>query len=177
MIIKAFKWFLGVFLLIVAALYFGGMLLSPKFVVARSVSVQAPPDKVYPLIASPRQWKQWSVWNQRDPAMEITYDGPESGPGAKWTWKSKSQGDGAMTFREAVAPQRVAYELYFPDFGTTSTGDFVLKPEGAATRVTWTMNGDMGHNPMFRWMALFADSMVGRDFEDGLAGLKRLAEK
>lgn len=177
MIVRAFKWFLGVFLLLVGVLYIGGTLLSPKFVVARSVTVQASPDKVYSLIASPRQWKQWSVWNQRDPQMQITYEGPESGAGAKWTWKSKSQGDGAMTFREATAPQRVAYDLYFPDFGTTSTGDLVLKAEGTGTRVTWTMNGDMGSNPMFRWIALFADSMVGKDFEEGLANLKRLAEK
>jgi hypothetical protein len=28
-----------------------------------------------------------------------------------------------------------------------------------------------------RWMALMADSMVGKDFEAGLAGLKTLSEK
>lgn len=175
--VKAIKWFLGVFLLIVALLYFGGTMLSSKFVVARSTTIQAPPDKIYPLVANPRQWKQWSVWNQRDPAMDIRYEGPESGDGAKWTWKSKTQGDGAMTFRKAVPPEQIGYELYFPDFGTTSTGDFTLKSEGAATRVTWTMNGDMGNNPIFRWMTLFSDTMVGKDFEEGLANLKRLAEK
>ena len=39
------------------------------------------------------------------------------------------------------------------------------------------MNGNMGRNPVYRWMALFMDRMVGPDFEAGLANLKALAEK
>jgi len=39
------------------------------------------------------------------------------------------------------------------------------------------MNGDMGINPLLRWVALFADSMVGKDFEAGLSNLKALAEQ
>jgi hypothetical protein len=50
-------------------------------------------------------------------------------------------------------------------------------PDGTGTKVTWTMNGDMGSNPLFRWMALFMGRMVGPDFEAGLANLKALAEK
>ena len=50
-------------------------------------------------------------------------------------------------------------------------------PQAGSTQVTWTMKGDMGSNPLFHWMALMADSMVGKDFEAGLAGLRRAAEK
>lgn len=174
---KLLKRLLIALLLLVALLFLGGLLLSPQFTVSRQVQIQAPPDKVYALVASPRQWKQWSVWNQRDPAMQITYSGPESGPGAVWEWKSKSEGDGRMSFTAAQPGQQVAYDLYFPDFGTTSRGDFRFEPVAGGTRVTWVMHGDMGNNPLFRWMALFADSMVGKDFEGGLAGLKAVAEK
>ena len=82
-----------------------------------------------------------------------------------------------MTFTAAEPGRRVAYDLFFPDFGTTSSGDLTLVPEGGGTKVTWTMNGDMGANPLFRWFALNADSMVGKDFDAGLAGLKEVAEK
>lgn len=174
---KILKWILIVVLALVAVLVVGGYLLSPKFTVSRSITVNAPADKVYGLVASPRQWKQWSVWTQRDPAMQIEYAGPESGAGAKWTWRSKSEGDGSMTFTAAEPARMISYSLYFPDFGTTSTGDINFVPDGNATKVTWTMNGDMGSNPLFRWMALGADGMVGKDFEAGLANLKALAEK
>jgi uncharacterized protein YndB with AHSA1/START domain len=160
-----------------AVLWAGGYALSSEFTVKRSTVVNATPAKVYSLIASPRQWKQWSVWNQRDPGMQIDYSGPQAGVGAAWAWKSKSEGDGKMTFTAAEPDKKLVYDLYFPDFGTTSSGNFELTPEGSGTRVTWTMNGNMGSNPMFRWIALFADKMVGADFEAGLAGLKALAEK
>jgi uncharacterized protein YndB with AHSA1/START domain len=173
---KVIKWILIVIVGLAAILVGGGYLLSPKFTVSRSQTINAPAEKIYALVADPRGWKQWSVWNQRDPAMQITYSGPESGAGAKWAWKSKSEGDGVMTFTGAEANKRVAYDLYFPDFGTTSTGELRFEPEGAGTKVTWVMNGDMGSNPLFRWIALNADSMVGKDFEGGLAGLKKVAE-
>ncbi len=174
---KILKWAAFVLLGLAALLVGGGYLLSPKFTVTRSVTVNAPADTVYALVADPRQWKQWSVWNKRDPAMAITYSGAASGTGAVWAWQSKTQGDGTMTFTAAEPGQRLAYDLYFPDFGTTSSGELRLSAQGNSTQVTWVMNGDMGSNPLFRWFALNADSMVGKDFEEGLSGLKQLAEK
>lgn len=174
---RVLKWLLGGVLGLVAVLAVGGWLMGSDFHVTRSVLVKAPPEKIYPLVADPRGWKQWSVWNQRDPAMAITYSGPPSGVGAVWEWRSATEGDGRMTFTRAEAPGLLGYELYFPDFGTTSRGELRFVPEGGDTRVTWTMDGNMGRNPLFSWIALFADGMVGKDFEGGLAGLKAVAEK
>ena len=174
---KIVKWVLGALVALVLLLAVGGMAFSPKFNVTRSLTINAPPDKIYALVADPRRWKEWTVWNQRDPAMAITYSGPPSGSGAGWAWKSKSEGDGRMTFTTAEPGRRLGYELFFPDFGTTSTGELLLVPAGAGTQLSWTMNGDMGSNLMFRWMTLFVDRMVGKDFDGGLANLKALAEK
>jgi uncharacterized protein YndB with AHSA1/START domain len=175
--LKVLKWLVIVLIGLVVLLFAGGYALSPEFKAVRSLTVGAPAQKIYPLIADPRQWKNWTVWNRRDPAMTITYSGTPSGAGAAWEWKSKTQGDGKMTFTAAEPGKRVGYDLYFPDFGTTSSGDLLLSPEGSGTKVTWTMNGNMGSNPLYRWMALFMDRMVGPDFEAGLANLKALAEK
>ena len=174
---KIMKWLLGIVLGLVAVLVVGGLLLPSTFTAVRSVSVNAAPDKIYGLVVDPRRWKDWSVWNQRDPAMEVSYSGAESGSGAVWAWKSKSQGDGRMTFTAAERPSRVAFDLFFPDFGTTSKGELRFEPEGSGTKVSWSMNGDMGRNPLYHWFALFGDKMVGKDFEGGLANLKALAEK
>lgn len=174
---KALKVLLIVVAALLAVLLAGGLLLSPKFNVSRTVTVNAPADRIYPLVADPHAWRQWSAWNQRDPAMAIEYSGPASGPGAVWAWKSKSQGDGRMTFTTAEPARRLGYELFFPDFGTTSTGEFRFEPNGGGTQVTWTMDGDMGRNPLYRWMGLFMNKMVGPDFDAGLAQLKALAEK
>ena len=174
---KALKTLVIAIVALLAVIVAGGLLLSPKFTLSRTTTIHAAPDKIYTLIADPRGWKAWSAWNQRDPGMAIEYSGPASGAGAVWAWKSKSQGDGRMTFTTAEPPKRLGYELFFPDFGTTSTGDFRLEANGGATQVTWSMNGDMGGNPIYRWMGLFMDKMVGPDFDAGLSNLKALAEK
>ena len=174
---RILKWLAGVLLGLVVLLLVVGFFLPATFTVVRTAEIAAPPDKVYAMVVDPRGWKQWSAWNKRDPQMQIDYSGPQSGVGAKWEWKSKSQGDGAMTFTAVEPARRVAYDLYFPDFGTTSKGDLRFEPSGATTRVTWTMNGDMGKNPLYHWIALAADGMVGKDFAEGLAGLKAAAEK
>ena len=175
--LKILKWLLISILALVALLFVGGYALSPEFRAVRSTVIKAPAEKVYALVADPREWKRWTVWNQRDPAMTITYSGPPTGAGAGWAWQSKTEGDGKMTFTAADPGKRVAYELFFPDFGTTSTGAIELTAEGSGTKVSWSMNGNMGSNPLLRWMALFGDKMVGPDFEAGLANLKAIAEK
>lgn len=174
---KALK-IIGIIVALLAVVVFGGgMLLTSKFHIQRSVVVNAPADKAYALVADPHRWKEWTVWNQRDPGMAIEYFGAASGAGSGWSWKSKSEGDGKMTLTGAEPSQRVAYDLYFPDFDSTSSGALTFAAEGTATRVTWTMDGDMGRNPIARWMGLTMDRMVGKDFEAGLGNLKALAEK
>jgi uncharacterized protein YndB with AHSA1/START domain len=175
--LKLLKWVVIVLVALVVLLFAGGYALSPEFRAVRSTTVAATPEKVYALLADPREWKRWTVWNQRDPAMAITYSGPPAGVGAAWEWKSKTEGDGKMSFTAAEPGKRLGYDLFFPDFGTTSSGALELAAEGNGTKVTWTMNGNMGSNPLFRWIALFGDKMVGPDFEAGLANLKALAEK
>jgi uncharacterized protein YndB with AHSA1/START domain len=179
--IKAIKVVLGIVALLVVVLAVvlvgGGLMLSPTFTVTRSADIAAPPDKVYALVANPREWGRWAAWHQRDPAMKIEYSGAASGAGAGWSWKSASEGEGKMTFTAAQPPRRVVYDLYFPDFGTTSQGEFRIDPTPGGSRVTWVMKGEFGRNPLLRWLALNADGMVGKDFEAGLAKLKSTAEQ
>ena len=154
-----------------------GLILPSTFKVQRSIDIAATAEKIYPLIADPREWKKWSAWNARDPAMKIVYSGPPSGAGAKWTWDSASEGSGEMTFSSVVANQRVDYALYFPDFQMRSAGEIKLEPAGHATRVTWTNQGDVGSNPINRYFAQVMDRLVGPDFEVGLKNLKAIAER
>jgi hypothetical protein len=160
---------------LVAAL--AGFFVPDTYRVERSVVVAAPPDRIYPLVAAPRRWPDWSIWTRRDPAMKLQFFGPDSGAGAGWSWDSKTQGQGRMTFRSADPDKGFTYELYFPDFDSTSTGEIRFERQGESTKVTWTNAGSVGRNPLMHYMALAMDRMVGPDFEAGLANLKALAER
>jgi uncharacterized protein YndB with AHSA1/START domain len=173
-IVKGIAIFVGAF---IGSILIVGFLLPSRYDVMRATIINAPAEKVYALVASPRQWPRWSVWNERDPNMKITYTGPESGKGATWAWDSKTEGQGAMEFNEAEPYRRVEYILTFPGFGSRTLGALTLQPEGTATRLTWTMRGDVGGNPLKHYFAALMDRMVGPDLEGGLARLKALAEK
>jgi uncharacterized protein YndB with AHSA1/START domain len=154
-----------------------GFLLPREVVVTRSVTVDAPPAAVYPLVASLRRFVEWSPWQAMDPGMTQTFEGPEAGVGARMTWASENPQVGAGT-QEIVAVEpdaRVDYRLSF-DGMAESAASFVLRPEAAGTRVDWQMRADMGMNPVGRWFGLMMDRWVGADFERGLAALKSRAE-
>lgn len=169
--LKILKYLVGLLVLLVAIAF----LLPSGYSAQRSVTINAPAEKVFPLIANQKEWKRWSLWNQRDPNMVLAYSGPEAAAGAKWAWKSKSEGNGGMEWSAVEANKRVGYILTMEGM-TPSTGDLFVTPEGSGSKVTWTMTGDAGMNPMFRWFGLFMDKLVGPDFEAGLKNLKKLAE-
>lgn len=173
---KIVQWTLAVVGIVVLAILAAGLLLPSRFQVQRSIEIDAPARKIYDYVVEPKQWAKWSVWTRRDPAMKITYSGPPFGMGAKWSWQSKSEGNGSMEFTRVEPERAVEYALSFPDFGMRSTGALRLEPAGARTRLTWSNAGDVGPNPLKHYLAAMMDRMVGPDFEAGLANLKALCE-
>ena len=174
---KIIQWTLAVLGAVVLLLVAAGFLIPSSFKVERSAVINATPKKIYDLVVEPRQWAKWSVWNQRDPNMKITYKGPPFGMGAKWEWVSKTEGSGSMEFTRVEPDRAVEYSLSFPEYNMRSAGAIRLEPSGSATKVTWNNAGDVGGNPLKHYLTLMMDRMVGPDFEGGLANLKALAEK
>ena len=52
----------------------------------RSVSIKAPPERIFPLISDFHQWLQLVALEQKDPAMNRAYGGAERGKGAVYAW-------------------------------------------------------------------------------------------
>ena len=173
---RVVKWIAIVVGVLVAVFFLGAVMIDPKYKVERSTTINAPAPKIYALISDPKAWTTWTVWNRREPNMKIEFSGAPSGQGAKWAWEGKD-GKGNMEFTAAQPDRSVTYRLGFVEMNTSSTGALTLTPEGNATRISWTNEGDMGTNPMMRWFAPFMDKMMGPDFEGGLANLKAMAEK
>lgn len=148
------------------------------FSVSRSTSIAAPPDQLFPLIDDFHSWARWSPWEKRDPNMQRTHSGSPAGPGAIYEWSGNSDvGQGRMEVTNTVKPSQVTIKLDFlKPFEAHNTAEFTLTPEGAGTKVTWTMSGPA--NFMSKLMGIFMnmDKMIGRDFEEGLANLKRVGE-
>lgn len=149
------------------------------FRVQRTTRIQAPPDKIFALIADLRGWTAWSPYETKDPEMKRAYSGAASGRGAVYAWDgNKNVGKGRMEIIEASPPSRIVLELDFlSPFEAHNTAEFTFVPDGGATTVTWAMFGPALY--VGKVMGLFCDldKMVGDDFAAGLAKLKAVAEK
>ncbi|QHJ08334.1 SRPBCC family protein [Hymenobacter busanensis] len=154
-----------------------GFLLPRQVHVERSLTMQAPPEAVYEQINTLRNWEGWSPWHKIDPQMKLSYAGPASGVGASYSWLSNHSqvGNGTLRIKQAVPNQRIDTEMDFDGQGLGYSTYFFV-PEGQATKVTWTMDSDMGLNPAARYMGLFMDGLVGDDFERGLHNLQQVVE-
>lgn len=150
-----------------------------SFSVRRAATMNAPAEKIFGLISDFQQWRGWSPWENRDPAMKRTYEGSGRGKGAVYAWDgNRNVGAGRMEILEATTPSKILIKLDFiKPFEGHNTAEFTMVPAGAATTVNWAMQGPAPF--MSRVMQVFVDfdRMIGKDFEAGLANLKALVEK
>jgi uncharacterized protein YndB with AHSA1/START domain len=150
-----------------------------SFQVQRTATIQAPPEKIFPLINDFSRWNAWSPWEKKDPGMKRRFGTVTAGKGAAYAWDgNKDVGQGSMEITESAAPSRLAIRLSFvKPFEARNNVEFSLVPRGAATQVTWTMHGPVPYISKIIHMFVDIDRMVGGDFETGLASLKAIAEK
>jgi hypothetical protein len=148
------------------------------FVIERTLAIAAPPDVVYGHIASLRAMDAWSPWVRMDPKLEVAYDGPERGVGARSSWEGPEMGAGRLTVT-AVRPEReveMRLEMLSP-LAATNRVVFTLEPTSTGgTQVSWRMEGRNGFVGKALGLFMDMDGMVGGTFEQGLAALKGTAE-
>ena len=150
-----------------------------RFRVQRATTVKAPPERIFPLINDFHQWATWSPYENKDPAMKRSYSGEASGKGAVYAWEgNKNVGSGRMEILDASAPSKIVIKLdFFTPFEGHNTAEFTMLPQGDATNVTWLMYGPLPFMGKIMHVFVNMDRMVGKDFEIGLANLKRVTEK
>lgn len=174
-LISRFLLFLSALIVILVV---GSFFLPQNQHVERSVDISAPAEKIYPYLADPKLFGQWSPWSKIDPDMKVQYEGTPSGEGAGMKWQSElsSVGSGSWIIVKAVENESLNVDMDFGDQGT-ATSFFTLKPDDGKTKVTWGFDTDAGMNPVMRWMGLLMDKMVGTEYEKGLLELQKIVQK
>lgn len=174
---KVLKRILLILAIIIVLVLVIGFFLPSQYHVERSATMNAPQSVVYDQVNNLRNWPKWSPWHKLDPNMQITYNGPESGKGASYTWKGNSDvRSGTLTIVDAVAPTMIKDEMRFEGFDQPGYVTYKFDKADSGTKVTWIMDGQLGNNPLHRWMGLMMDKMLGEQFEQGLANMKQVAE-
>lgn len=171
------KVLLGILIVAAAVLMFAAAKPS-QFRIEKSVIVQAPPEKVYALVADFHNWPQWAPQDREDSTMLRTFSGRASGAGSVSDWTSKgSAGAGRMTMTAAAVPSRIDIAVDWKrPFRTQNLHHFRLTPVSGGTQVTWIAEG--ANLYMMKVIEVFVgvNGLMGKHFETGLANLKSAAE-
>lgn len=149
-----------------------------SFRVERSAVIEAPPEEIFTHLEDLHQWAAWSPWERKDPAMKRTHSGAARGTGAVYAWDGNDDvGHGSMEIIETVPPSRLVIRLDFiKPFEAHNIVEFALRPEGGSTNVVWSIHGPSPYVSKLMGLFFDMDALIGKDFEDGLARLKTLAE-
>ena len=148
------------------------------FSVQRSATIKAPPEKIFAVLNDFHRWTEWSPWEKLDPAMKRTLGGATAGKGATYAWEGNSKaGAGRMEIVESAPPGKVGIQLDFiKPFESHNLTEFTLVPQGDSTQLNWAMRGPTPFISKLMQVFVSMDSMIGKDFEQGLANLKAVTE-
>lgn len=171
---KIALWILAIIALLVIIAY----LLPRNYKVERSIFIKADKMVIYDLTSNFNKWNLWVAWNREmDSTVVFELSGEMGKPGAQWKWNGQILGNGEMTLTELQPGQFVGYDLAFDQGKYTSKGGFNFEESGDSVKITWFDTGDLGFNPIARYMGLMMERMMGPDFEKGLSKLKLVAEE
>jgi uncharacterized protein YndB with AHSA1/START domain len=164
--------------ILIAAIFVFAASRPDTFSVERSTSIKAAPEKIFPLINDFHQWDAWTPYN-KDREIKKSYAGAASGVGAVSAWEGNREvGKGTITITESVPPSRISMDLQMvKPFNCRNHVEFTLTSTGDGTTVRWFMSGPSTFVSKLMGLFFNMDKMVGGDFEVGLAGLKKTAEK
>ncbi|MCZ8312466.1 MAG: SRPBCC family protein [Magnetospirillum sp.] len=148
-----------------------------SFRVVRSLTIAAPPDRLFALINDMRGFNRWNPYERKDPGRG-TYGSAQAGIGASYAWDSPKLGKGAMTIVDAAAPGRVVMRLDFETpFKARNSATFTIMPHDGGSEVSWAMEGPAPLVTKVMDTVIGMDKIIGGDFEEGLRNLKEIAEK
>jgi hypothetical protein len=148
------------------------------FKITRSQQINAPPFVVFAKVNVLASWQEWSPWAKLDPNVKNTYEGPEFGEGAIFNWAGNNDvGEGRMTIVESRNNELVKIKLEFlKPFQTTNDTEFLFTTDGTVSTVTWSMSGKRSFMEKAFNLIFNMESILGADFEKGLAAMKTSAE-
>jgi len=152
------------------------------FRIERSIRIAAPIVQVAELIDDFHEWTKWSPWEHIDPTMQRTFSGVDAGVGAVYAWEGQGKaGAGRMEITDMRSgPERALISIkleFFKPWKATNTADFLMTPTtDAGTELNWAMHGPSPFMSKLMGVFMDFDKMVGKDFEAGLAAIKKNAE-
>ena len=152
-----------------------GVALPSEFYVEKSITINAPVEKVFEQVNNLKNWEKWSPWGNEDPSLKINYGRPISGMDANYSWKGDNVGEGSMRIIESIPNKSLKTSV---DFGNRGRGKGIWSFSRRGNLVTVTA-GFKGYAKNFpqKFFGLVAPRILGPQITKGLLEIKKLTER
>jgi hypothetical protein len=173
---KFLKILLTIIIALVVIFYGVGAFLSKTYHVEESVSINKPDSTVFKTVANFNDFAKWNPWFEKEPTAQSKIEGAPGAIGSSIYWNGKKIGEGKMQITFIEPLKTINEKLTFiQPYQSECSNNFLFSPDGAATKVTWTMDG-ASPNTLSRWMMMVFAGSIHDDFTHGLANLKKHCE-
>lgn len=178
---KVLKWIMLVLAAILILWLAAAAIISGDFKYEKSISINAPAEKVWQNTNTLKAMDQWSPWNRFDKGMKKDWTGTMGQPGEKMCWSSKNKkaGEGCQEIKKVdVFNKRIDTSIRFmTPYDSEADTYVIVTPKGGGSKVTWGFTSQIPYP--FTIMKLFmnADGAIGKDYEKGLSMLKEISER
>lgn len=144
----------------------------------RSATLDATPAALFDQVNDHRKFEKWNPFSEGDPDVKNIYSGPDSGVGAACSWEGGKSGKGTSTITVSTPNELVRYRMdWEKPMEDTNTVEFVFKPEGDQTKVTWKMYGEQSFPGKVFSLFIDTEELCGPMFEKGLKSLEKAAKE
>jgi len=169
---KLFKVFLSFFLII--GLFFGISLFFPhQYKFEKSIDINKSRSEVFGYMNNLKNWEQWSVWNKSlDTSMYIFYSARKDSIGAMQYFNGNLLGSGRFRISNIKANEFLSYNLQMHQSEVNANGTFFFNDKNNMTQLIWIDSGDVGFNPIYRYMIPSKRSSTEAAFDEGLKRIK-----
>lgn len=174
---KILKRILLILVVLIALLVIVSFFLPSTYSVTRTTVMKAPPEAVFDQFNDFKNWRQWNTFDDMYKEIDYTTSDPSAGVGAKQSWVANKNEKGEMTIVKSEPPKNFEFTIVFEGFDNPMYGYVTLEPVAEGTKVTWTDKGNMGNNPLYKYMALFMDGMMGGNMDKSFDNIRKIVEQ
>jgi hypothetical protein len=149
--------------------------------IERSVEVSSPARQIFDVVDGFHTFPSWNALHAYDRGVQLNFEGPGQGPGAKVTWTSNDKriGNGSYTVSSMPAPQQdsqVTWDVSNPWRGENKhfTIDIVPAPNGKTSRITMGYDVDFGWDLYGRYTGMYLDGNQATQIQYQLGALQTM---
>lgn len=149
--------------------------------IERSITVSSPARQIFDVVDGFRTYPSWNPLSGYDARVQMSFEGPAMGPGAKFNWRSSNDiiESGSLTVAADPAPQQdkqVTWDVQNNWRGTNKRFTFDIEPSenGKTAKVTLSYDVDYGWNLLGRIAGMYLQGNPATQIQFQLGRLQNM---